>query len=179
MKKYRSSLTLLAVISVAVFILNMAVMYVLFDINVLNPKASLQAEIEPARTNSDEVMEATIGAKIVEKDTYRESDPVNQTETSAMPKSGAFDTASFYMTPDEIAFLSYLDMEDKLSAMTILSKLGTVEVERIYDMSHDGVTIAEFADINSSIESRLEVSDVEALKEILNRNKILYAQNSR
>lgn len=178
MKKYKAFL-LLVVISAAVFILNMAVMYVLFDINVLNPKASLQAETEADRTGGNELMEATYGAKAGVVDTSEEDFPANSDESNMMSETDAFDISGYYMTSDEIAFLSQLGMEDKLTAMTILTKLGTGEMDRIYDMSLDGVTIEEYADIISSIESRLKESDIEALKEILNKSKMLYAENSR
>ena len=150
---------LLAVILTAVFILNMGVMYVVFGINVLNSEASMQEGpdiVQPA----DEVLRAAASdTKVADKSTLWDGD--------------------YYMTADEIAYLSHLGLEDKLSAMAILSKLGLKEMDRFYEMSHDGVTVTEFAELNAAVESKLTVSDIEALKEILNKSKKLYAENDR
>ena len=160
MKNFLSLFMLLTVILTAVFILNMGVMYVVFGINVLNSEASMRRAgldiVQPA----DEVLRAAASdTKVADKSTLWEGD--------------------YYMTADEIAYLSHLGLEDKLSAMAILSKLGLKEMDRFYEMSHDGVTVTEFAELNAAVESKLTVSDIEALKEILNKSKKLYAENDR
>ncbi len=159
MKKFLGLFMLLAVILTAVFVLNMGVMYVVFGINVLNSEASMQEGpdiVQPA----DEVLRAAASdTKVADKSTLWEGD--------------------YYMTADEIAYLSHLGLEDKLSAMAILSKLGLKEMDRFYEMSYDGVTVTEFAELNAAVESKLTVSDIEALKEILNKSKKLYAENDR
>lgn len=175
MKKNKSLLTLMGVILVAIFMLNMTVMYVFFNINILDPRALLYGIIT-FQKDRDELKEAD-GTKAAEENALRESSLSNEAETNTIPKSG--DTASYFMTPDEIALLSHLGMEDKFTAITILSKLGMKELDRIYKMSLDGVNNEEFDDIKTSVERKLAVSDVEVLKEILYRNKMLYAENGR
>lgn len=83
------------------------------------------------------------------------------------------------MTSEEIDFLSRLGLRDKLSAMTILSKLGKEEMDGIVEMCRDGLTNKEFAEISTLIENKLDVSEVEELKEILHRSRLLYAESSR
>lgn len=194
MKRFISLSVLILTIIAAVFVLNMTVMYAFFNINVLKPRILLQNGMKTARTGNDEQTAASPGAKDDRQNPLWEGSPASQAglanqagltnktdpaETNMMPKSGASDADRYYMTPDEIAFLDHLDLPDKLSALTILSKLGTEEVDRIVEMSYDGVTFEEFADINSSAEGRLSADDVETLKDILYRNKMLYAENGR
>lgn len=178
MKKYKSSIKLLVIIFAVMFILNMTVMYSVFDINVLNPGAFLQEDFKTAQRSDDGLLTA-LGAKVDDNIGLGENDPANPAETDQILQPGAFDTIANYMTSDEIALLGKLSLEDKFSVMTILSKLGREEVDRIYEMSLDGITFTEFDDIKASIENMLSVSEVEALKEILDRNKMLYAENGR
>lgn len=194
MKRFISLSVLILTIIAAVFVLNMTVMYAFFNINVLKPRILLQNGMKTVRTGSNEQTAASLGAKADKQNPLWEGNPASQTghanqagltkktdpaETNIMPKSGASDADRYYMTPDEIAFLDHLDLPDKLSALTILSKLGTEEMDRIVEMSYDGVTFEEFANINSSAEGRLSADDVETLKDILYRNKMLYAENGR
>lgn len=178
MKKDKSSLKLLVIIFAVMFILNMTVMYSVFDINVLNPGAFLQEDLKTVQRGDDGLLAAP-GAKVDDNIGLGESDPANPAETDQILQPGAFDTVAYYMTSDEITLLGKLSLEDKFLVMAILTKLGMEEMDRIYEMSIDGITFAEFTDIKASIENMLSVSDVEALKEILDRNKMLYAENGR
>ena len=164
MNKFKNSVILLFVILAAVYILNITVMYVFFDINILNPRVLFQNERE---------------TPLESKNTPLVSDPINRSETNTKLKSDVSVATRYYMTADEVAFLSQLSLEDKLSAMAILTKLEVEDRNRILEMSLDGVTIAEYDELNASVESKLEETDVEALKEILYRSKMLYAENSR
>lgn len=179
MKKYKSSIKLLVIIFAVMFILNMTVMYSVFDINVLNSGAFLQEDLKTAQRGDDGLLTAAPGAKVDDNIGLGESEPANPAEADQMLQPGAFNTAAYYVTSDEIALLGKLSLEDKFSVMTILSKLGREEVNRIYEMSLDGITFAEFADIKASVENMLSLPDAEALKEILDRNKMLYAENGR
>ena len=178
MKRFRSSLTLMLTIIAAIFVLNMTVMYVFFHINVLKPRVLLQNGVKTEWAGSDEQTASSSGASADKNDSLWEGSPESQTG-NMVPKSGDSGNDGYYMTPDEIAFMDHLDLADKLSALTILSKLGSEEVDRIVEISHDGITLEEFADINTSAEGRLSADDVETLKDILYRNKMLYAENSR
>lgn len=188
MKRFRSPLTLMLTIIAAVFVLNMTVMYAFFHINVLKPRVLLQNGMKTARTGNDEQTSASLGTKADNKNPLWDDSPagqtsqagkINPTEANKVPEPGASDADRYYMTSDEIAFLDHLSLTDKLSALTVMSKLGTEEMDRIIEMSRDGVTFEEFADINVYAEGRLSADDVKTLKNILYRNKTLYAENGR
>lgn len=84
-------------------------------------------------------------------------------------------TAAYYLTPDEVDFMGHISLEDKLAAMAILTRLGTQELDRIYNMALDGVTHEEYTTIKAALDKKLSASEEETLIRILDKNKILYA----
>ncbi|MGE5613586.1 MAG: hypothetical protein ACM3XR_04205 [Bacillota bacterium] len=94
-------------------------------------------------------------------------------------KSDELDEPGYYIFPGEIEFLKNLSLKDKLFALSIISKIDPAVKDRVYEMSKDGVTYSEFAEIRKSVENYLEPADIESLEEIFLRNRTAYAGNGR
>ena len=60
--------------------------------------------------------------------------------------------------------------------MNIVSKIGMAEAKRIYDMSLDGITLEEYAEVKRSVGGKLSESDIKTMEKLLNRS--LFASQS-
>lgn len=242
MRKRKSVLKPLAVIFMVMFLLNMAVMYICFNINVIGTMAlqkvmyldmirSLLSAVEYEGSGKIEPIEDATSegpdneptvqgdSSTVQGDASMGSDTVSASRetTSAGPytRSAGQDTAStgtdntptgqddtpmssettstgldtvptstdteaslYIMSPGTVAALQQLSIIDKLAALSILSKVGREEIDRIFEISNDGITFDEYEELRILAESRLKPSDMEELKKILSKNQGLLAQNS-
>ena len=176
MKRCKHPFLVLVVTLAVVLILNMTVMYVFSGINILNPRILFQNGEGTSLKDEGVLLTPRMDTKTVEINTSLVSDPVNRSEKNMKTDQDVILANSYYMTSEEVAFLSQLSLEDKLSAMAILTKLEVEDRNRIFEMAYDGVTIAEYDELNESIDSKLEEYDVEAIKRILHKSKMLYAQ---
>ena len=176
MKKCKNPFLVLLITLAVVFILNMTIMHVFFRINILNPRVLFQNGGGTSLKDEGVLLTPMMDTKTAENNTSLVSDPMNRSEKNMKTDQDVIHANSYYMTSEEVAFLSQMSLEDKLSAMAILTKLGVEDRNRIFEMAHDGVTIAEYDELNEFIDSKLEEYDVEALKGILHKSKMLYAQ---
>jgi hypothetical protein len=85
------------------------------------------------------------------------------------------DGSGYYIHPEEIESLKNLSLQDKLAVLSIISKIDRDVADRVYEMSKDGVTYHEFAEIKESVENYLEPADVEILEELFHRSREIYA----
>ena len=159
----------------AVFLLNMAVMYVFFDINFLKLQELSRGRVKSEQRDSGEP--AGSGVKANEKIESQKDSQTKQVVTGEITEPDNLE--GYFVSPGEIAFMKNLGLEDKLLAMNIASKLGSEEVKRIYGMALDGITAEEYAELMANVEGKLAISDIEAIEELLSRNKMLYAENDR
>jgi hypothetical protein len=89
------------------------------------------------------------------------------------------DESGYCILPEEIESLKHLSLQDKLFALSIISKIDRDVKERIYEMSKDGVTYSEFAEIKRSVENFLVADDIESLEEIFLKNRATYAERNK
>jgi hypothetical protein len=93
--------------------------------------------------------------------------------------NGNADESGYFILPEEIESLKHLSLQDKLFALSVISKIDRDVKDRIYEMSKDGVTYSEFAEIRESVGNYLEPDDMESLEEIFLRNRSAYAGSGR
>lgn len=174
MKRRKRPFVLLCAMLAAVLLLNMAVMYVFFDINLLHLQELLRESDDSDRAGngwSAAGSEADAGSKTQADD---------EAQTGADPESNSQGPGSegtgYFMTRAQVASLEHLSLEDKLVAMDIVSKIGMSEAKRIYDMSLDGITLEEYAEVKRSVGGKLSESDIQAIGKLLNRS--LFASQS-
>ncbi|MEN6314999.1 MAG: hypothetical protein ABFD25_12215 [Clostridiaceae bacterium] len=186
MKRRKRPFVLLCAMLAAMLLLNMAVMYVFFDINLLHLQELLRESDESGRAGnggSAAGSEAGAGSKTQadsEAGAGSKTQADGEAQTGADSESNSQRPGSegtgYFMTRAQVASLEHLSLEDKLVAMDIVSKIGMSEAKRIYDMSLDGITQEEYAEVKRSVGGKLSESDIQAIEKLLNRS--LFASQS-
>lgn len=210
MRYFKGRFILLILLLTVIFVANAAIMYHFYGINMMDGNAGgrerEEAESAGNRGSGKDGGTGASGAAGNEAEgghgkaaggmTTADKDPEydgdedtadkNGTETNGegeqAEKENGGKADDLFMTSAEVIFLNRLGLTDKLSAMRILAKLKGEEADEIYQISSDGVTFSEYADITEILENRLPASDIEKLKDILDKNRMLYAvhaQNDR
>jgi hypothetical protein len=184
MKSFKGSLIFLTIALSALFLLNTGLMYVFFGINALNP---VQREDSPARGSlsansvSPPSKNGGAGAETGIEGYAAAGAPEAADEypaAGAGPGTAGTDSAAAkgYMTLEEVQYLGELSLQDKLAALTVLSKIGSSESDRIYQLAADGVTYAEMEEIRAMLEKKLSEADMEVLYGILDKSRRLYTE---
>jgi hypothetical protein len=171
--------------------LNALVLYYCFDISPIDILSllSLKYNSVAACPESDSIKAAEV---LDEKGTDRcETDQTgdDSTDNAALGAACKDDTgandrnerinrdgSSLFITENELEFLYSMGLTDKLKVMSILSGLGPDELNRITAISKDGVTSEEYNEIESIARRELSEEDVETLRNIIEKYKVLYAQ---
>lgn len=161
MRKRKSILKPLAVVFMLMFLGNMAIMRLFFGINVLG--VMLPSAEEPAeRDRLPERGESLNAGGTLE----REMSPTREAQKEDEQVSS-----------DPIAALQHLSLADKLFVLSILPKIGREGMDRLIELSDDGLASDEYEEIKMLAENCLKQSDIERLKEIFAKNQGLFAQN--
>lgn len=170
MRKWFRALKLLVIIFSIMFIINAAVMHFAFGISIIELPGILRLFNDLTTTEqpgpSDPLDMLTLPESPVESGEERGQGADGAGDETH--KNEEADASSHYaVLPEQISSLQQLSLKDKLTAMAILSKMGREEVNRIVDISRDGVTYDELDELIKSAEVCLEPSDIETLKELL------------
>lgn len=186
MKKFKDTLILLTIAFSALFLLNTGLLYVFFGINALNPVKRVEADAH--RDQAGNKAEPAVMAETEGGETKVEGYSFTGTSENPNENSDTFNASGTaeagsgpdagYMTSGEVQSLGELGLRDKLAALTILSKIGSSDSDRIYELAADGVTNAEMEEIKRLLESKLSQADMEELYVILDRNRKLYAEKN-
>ena len=197
MRYFKSRFILLILLLTVIFVANAAIMYHFYGINIMDGNAGgrerEEAESAGNRGSGKDGGTGASGAAGNEAEgghgkaaggmtTADKNGTETNGEEGQAEKENGGKVDGLFMTSAEVTFLNRLGLTDKLSAMRILAKLKGEEADEIYQISSDGVTFSEYADITEILENRLPASDIEKLKEILDKNRMLYAvhaQNDR
>lgn len=186
MKKFKDSLILLTIVFSALFLLNTGLMYLFFGINVLNPvqREDPAARRSPARDEAQSAANAGTegdGTRVEGYAVDGTSGAIDEYSIAGTdPGTAGTDSTADggYMTLEEVQSLGELGLQDKLAALTVLSKIGRSESDRIYELAIDGVTNAEMEEIKGLLEKKLSEADMEVLYGILDRGRKLYAEKT-
>lgn len=179
MRKRKSVLKPLTIIFVVMFLLNMAVMRICFNINVIGTTALQDVmDSDMARSLLSVVEDESDGKNELIEDTASVSQGTMPASTDPEAVGSDTENSLFVMSPRMVAALQHLSRTDKFVILSILSKMGREEINRIFEISNDGITLDEYEELRVLAENRLKLSDMEALKEILCKNQGLFAQNS-
>lgn len=180
MKSFKDTVVLLTIVFSALFLLNTGLMYACFGINALNPirrgeetGRTVEAGIRPGTVNAygdpDESRPAGAGTA--------ENSGEDPGETAASGETGILPAVSgMYMTAEEVRYLGELSLQDKLSALMLVSEVGSPDSDRIYELASDGVTYAELEEIRGILEKKLSKADMDVLYDILDKSRRLYAE---
>ena len=186
MKNFRSSFKFIFIAFISLFAVNFGVMYMFFGVNVIAPFDRLSAaEKNNAKLNSAELKPYS-GMNAVYEDTRNASSVAIDLPTG-MDKdlSGAADAdamsgrneslSAWYMSKDEVECFSELSLSDKLSGLSLISKIGKEDADRIYDLADDGITCAELEEIKTILNKKLTAEEMDIVDGLLEKNKELYA----
>lgn len=181
MNKFKDSLILLTIVLSALFLLNTGIMYVCFGINALNPvqRENASARRNPERVNGEPSVKAGVSGKGTGVEGYTAVGTLESGDEypyTGMSTGTASTADTGYMTMEEVQCLGELGLQDKLAALTVLSKVSRSESDRIYELALDGVTNAELEEIRGLLEKELSVTDMEVLYGILDKSRKLYAE---
>lgn len=164
----------LAVVSVIMFLGNMAVMRLFFGINVLGVMTPPVVNVPerdrlPERgelLNSEETLNSE--GRLNAEGTLKQELPMQKAQKDEEHKSVSY---------DPIAVLQHLSLPDKLFVLSLLPKIGREGMDRLIELTNDGLAFDEYEEIKKLAENSLIPSDIEKLKEIFNKNKGLFARN--
>lgn len=98
------------------------------------------------------------------------SDDRNNESRVTDGSDGLHDPNGLYLTESQVADLGELDIKDKLSAVAIISKVGSDESNRIYDMAMDGVTYGELQEIEKILGRYLSADEIDSIKNIIDKS---------
>jgi hypothetical protein len=85
------------------------------------------------------------------------------------------DSSPWFMTQDEVECLGSLSITDKLSALSLITKIGQEDADRIYDMASDGITREEMNEIKAILGKSLSQEDLDMVYSLIEKNRDLYA----
>ena len=203
MRKRKSILKLMTVIFLLMFLGNIAVMRLFFGINVfgdmpssvanpserdkfsergnsLNAEGALKREMTPIWEEQDEP--GTQEWDEQDEPGSHEWDEQKMEATKKEPVSVPTDaesTTSYYViSSDPFTILQNLSLADKLFVLSILPKIGREGMDRLIEMSDDGLAPGEYEEAKRLAENCLKPSDMEKLKEIFAENQGLFAQKT-
>ena len=188
MKSFGNTVKLITLAFAGIFLPNMLIMHVFFDTDVFNPVSSEGTETRIAEIRFKPGN--TAGAAAVQDEEYPRStsaapEDVSQEDIPDMLPEGFGDEAeaetagpdsTFFMTTGEVSFLENLSMLDKLEALSLISKVGREEADRIYDLAADGITYSEMKDIEFILKRYLDRDEMETLTNLLNKSKKQYSE---
>ncbi len=85
----------------------------------------------------------------------------------------------YFITPEEIGLLENISLQDKLKAVSILSGVDRDILDSAVEMAGDGITYDEYDELRESAEAYMDPDDIKTLEDILDRNRSIYAQGGR
>lgn len=194
MKSFAKLIKLLALAFAGMFILNMLIMLVFFDTNAFNPVNRDDPEISVAENHidsgntsdfemyTDDVYPENASAALDASDEhYQEDDDavtaLEESSSNAADEVSGADSA-YFMTSGEIGFLENLGLKDKLEALSLISKIGMKEADKIYYMALDGITYSEMEDIEAILTKYLNQKEMEILTGLFEKNKKQYSSRT-
>lgn len=178
MKRRKNPFVLLCAMLLTVFLLNMAVMYVFFDINLLHLPELLWKNMELNRSGGggsvagyeDETGDPNSAAGSTDLAAANDAEAGSESAGSD-PEPDSTGTG-YFLTRAQISSFEHLSLDDSLIALDIASRIGMEESKRIFDMSLDGITVEEYEEIKKSVGDKLSESDIIAIEKLLNRSLI-------
>jgi hypothetical protein len=124
------------------------------------------------------------GMDFSEKGAKSEEEPI-QPEAVAEPDDAPMEpqekdmdeeSLKYYMTREEVFSLENASLPDKFECFRIVARLGREELQSIYSVIRDGVTIDEMTGIREALSRQLEPCEIEKLEGLLQKNRRLYAE---
>lgn len=82
----------------------------------------------------------------------------------------------YFMTFSEVNSIENINLRDKLTGMSILSKIKNIDLQKIYTLADGGITMEELRELKKILEKSLNKSEIEKLDELLMKNKKLFAE---
>jgi hypothetical protein len=83
------------------------------------------------------------------------------------------ESGDFFMTFEEVESMENLELLQKLTGISILSKVAKDDMENIYYMIEGGITYEEMGEIRKLLEKYLSDAEVDTLYEILEAGKAI------
>lgn len=170
MKRRKNPFVLLCAMLLAVFLLNMAVMYVFFDINLLHLPELLWENMELNRSDGVGSLAGSKAGAAGSTDSAAANDAEAGSESAGSDLKPDSAGKEYFLTRAQISSFEHLSLDDSLIALDIASRIGMKESKRIFDMSLDGITIEEYEEIKKSVGDKLSESDIIAIEKLLNRS---------
>ena len=99
-------------------------------------------------------------------------------EPVSVPTDAESTTSYYVISSDPFTILQNLSLADKLFVLSILPKIGREGMDRLIEMSDDGLAPGEYEEAKRLAENCLKPSDMEKLKEIFAENQGLFAQKT-
>ncbi|NJD03194.1 MAG: hypothetical protein FIA99_11535 [Ruminiclostridium sp.] len=184
MKSFGNIFKHLTLVFAGIFLLNMLIMHVFFGIDVFNPlnRDELETSIAEIRFNPENTPDSDAlpeedypeGVPAATDGDFQEGidDPAAPEEGDIQPSGDAAGLDStYFMTTSEVGFLENLSLQDKLEALSLISKVGREESDRIYDLAVDGITYTEMKDIEAILSKHLDRDEMEKLAILLEKSK--------
>ena len=188
MKSYGNIVKLLTLAFVCIFLLNMLIMHVFFNTDVFNPagREELKADITELRFDAEEITDmvavpetAYLENTPAESEGYYQEESDNEAAQEDYNIQAAEETegsdSTYFMTTGEVGFLENLSMLDKLEALSLISKVGREESDKIYDLAMDGITYTEMKDIGAIFKKYLDEDEMYKLTALLEKNRKQYS----
>lgn len=82
----------------------------------------------------------------------------------------------YFMTFNEVNSIENISLRDKLTGLSIISKIKKADIERVYELADGGITLDELKEIKRILEKNLSKDEIEKLDDILTKNRKLYAE---
>ena len=158
-EKGRSLLVMLAIIFIVMFVVNLTVLRICFDVRL--------SDLPPLILGDS----SAGGVSLAEGDSSARGDSLAEGDSSAGGDSPAGGDSS---AEGASRMLNKMSFVDKAHLGIILAKLNKSELQKIYDTIDDGVTDEEIHGIMEYVENVLDRADMEKLEDIFNRNIHLY-----
>jgi hypothetical protein len=167
--KPRSIIKDLMIISMIMFMVNLAVLRIFFDVRLSDIPLVFMRDSSVRGDISAE------GDSPVIRDGPGETDGYAAVDASA---ESNYSSGSLYYPGDIENLIKELSLRDKIYMAYILSKVDEDGLNRIYDISQDGITTDEIAVLREYALENLDPSDVDALEEMFFRYSHLYSDIS-
>jgi hypothetical protein len=168
--KTRGLLAALAIIFIVMFAANLAVLRIYFDVRLSYLSLLFWGDSPTGGDSSAEGSSPTGGDSSTEGDGSFKGDRPTEGDSHTGGDSSAESGYFFSSLPDPGDFedlINELSLGDRITLAYIMSRIDADELNRLYDISQDGLTADEIAALREYAAEILDPSDIEVLEGIL------------
>lgn len=136
--------------------------------------------VQPEKNNSDNLIDPKREENIDNESKKSENEVENSQSTgdtkSKVNPENPDNPDEYFLTFKEINSVENMNLQDKLTGLSIISKIKNSDLQKIYKLADGGITLEELKELKKILDRNLSKSEIEKLDDLLMKNRKLFAQ---